>query len=166
MFRKNLKNIGRPVRIEFPVQIFPLQNVSIGSNVIIHENAFFQADGEIFIENNIAIARNCTILTSNHIYDGNLLPWSEECILKPVIIKDNVWIGANVTILPGVTIYDGAIVGAGSIVTKDVPRCAVVAGNPAKIIKMRDIENYEQLVINNKIRKIPININPETLVRD
>jgi acetyltransferase-like isoleucine patch superfamily enzyme len=54
---------------------------------------------------------------------------------SPVIIKDNAWIGFNSIILKGVTIGEGAIVGAGSVVTKDVPDFAVVAGNPAKIIK-------------------------------
>lgn len=54
---------------------------------------------------------------------------------KPIVIKDDVWIGMNVIILKGVTIGEGAIVGAGSVVTKDVPSWTVVAGNPAKVVK-------------------------------
>ena len=59
---------------------------------------------------------------------------------KPVRIKRNVWIGANATILPGVTIGENAVVGAGSVVTKDVPDNAVVAGNPARLIRFLDAE--------------------------
>ena len=54
---------------------------------------------------------------------------------RPIVIKDDVWIGMNVIILKGVTIGEGAIVGAGSVVTKDVPAWTVVAGNPAKVVK-------------------------------
>ena len=54
---------------------------------------------------------------------------------KPIVIKDDAWIGMNVIILKGVTIGEGAIVGAGSVVTKDVPAWTVVAGNPAKVVK-------------------------------
>ena len=59
----------------------------------------------------------------------------------PFVIEDNVWIGINSTILPGVRIGYGAIVGAGSVVTKDVPAMTIVAGNPARIIK--EIETSE-----------------------
>lgn len=59
-------------------------------------------------------------------------------IAKPVIICDDVWVGANSVILPGITIGKGAVVGAGSVVTKDVPAYAIVMGNPAKIKKYRE----------------------------
>jgi acetyltransferase-like isoleucine patch superfamily enzyme len=58
---------------------------------------------------------------------------------KPVIIEENVWIGANAVILPGVKIGKNSIVGAGSIVTKDVEENVIVAGNPARIIKRLDV---------------------------
>lgn len=64
-------------------------------------------------------------------------------------IGKNVWIGANCTILPGVNIGEGAVVAASSVVSKSVPDFAVVAGNPAKIVKYRDIERYN----NNKSNK-------------
>ena len=62
-----------------------------------------------------------------------------------MVIEDFVWCGANVTILPGVIIGEGAIVGAGSVVVKDVPKYAVVAGNPAIVLKYRNIEQFEKL---------------------
>ena len=79
------------------------------------------------------------ILTQNHNFEN-----TEQLIRKqgfrgiqPVEIGDNVWIGARVIILPGVHIGSGAVIGAGSIVTKDIPQNVVVVGNPAKIIKVR-----------------------------
>ena len=68
-----------------------------------------------------------------------------------VTIEDNVWIGGKSIILPGVTIHEGAVIGMGAVVTKDVPKCAVVGGNPAKVLKYRDINQYEQLKKENKI---------------
>jgi acetyltransferase-like isoleucine patch superfamily enzyme len=79
------------------------------------------------------ISLNCTIATNNHdFYDRYVI----TC--KPVHIKKNVWIGVNVTILPGVTIGENAIVGAGAVVTKDVPDNAVVSGIPAVVIKTKE----------------------------
>jgi acetyltransferase-like isoleucine patch superfamily enzyme len=60
------------------------------------------------------------------------------------------WLGSDVTISGNVNIGDGAVVAIGSVVVKDVPRCAIVGGNPAKVIKYRDIEHYEKLVAENK----------------
>ena len=165
LYRSRMLSVGAPVRIgQSVLEMSPLENISIGSNVVIHERAYFAAEGGITIGNNVAIAPECHILTSNHIYDGDLLPWSEEVMLKPVVIKDNVWIGIHVIILPGVTIHEGAIVAAGSVVTKDIPRCALVGGNPARVIKYRDIAVYEQLISEGRYRIIPTNRLDDTLV--
>jgi len=59
----------------------------------------------------------------------------------PVIIGDDVWIGCNVVILPGTTIGSHAVIGAGAVVTKDIPEYAVVVGNPARIVKFRETLN-------------------------
>ena len=76
---------------------------------------------------------------------------------KPVLIREYAWVGAGATILPGVCIGRHAIVGAGSVVTKDVPDYAVAVGNPAKVIKMLDKENFrrtkkmENMKLNNNL---------------
>tara|TARA_B100000242_G_scaffold293237_1_gene270720 strand:+ start:7951 stop:8418 length:468 start_codon:yes stop_codon:yes gene_type:complete len=80
---------------------------------------------------------NLHILTNTHNFRGTKLPYDETFIDGPVTIGNHVWCGINVTILPGITIGNRAIIAAGSIVTKDVPEDAIVAGNPAKIIKYR-----------------------------
>lgn len=115
--------------------------LSIGANSYIGEgNNIRAAGGQICIGSNSFISQNVSIVASNHnikkdvpiAYQG----WSKSN--NYVIINDDVWIGANSVILPGVTIGIGAVIGAGSVVTKDVPEYSVVAGNPAKIIKFRN----------------------------
>lgn len=73
------------------------------------------------------------------------LPFDEKVLISPVVIEENVWVASHAIILPGVTVGEGAVVAAGSVVTKSVPSCAVVGGNPAKVIKYRDRERYIKL---------------------
>lgn len=86
------------------------------------------------------------IITQNHNYDhGAAIPYDDTYELKNVVIEDNVWFGNRVIVVGNITIGEGAIVAAGAVVSKDVPKCAIVGGNPAKVIKYRDIEHYEKL---------------------
>jgi serine acetyltransferase len=80
-----------------------------------------------------------------------MLPYDHIYTVKDVVIGENVWIGADVSIMPGVTIGEGAVVAACSCVTKDVPPMAVVGGNPMRIIKYRDAENYNRLKAEGQI---------------
>ncbi|MBO4965554.1 MAG: sugar O-acetyltransferase [Muribaculaceae bacterium] len=107
-------------------------NITVGKATFINMGCKFQDWGGITIGSNCLIGHNCTICTVNH----NPEPESRvNMSCQPVVIGDRVWIGANVTILPGVRIGFGAIVGAGSVVTKDVEPLTIVAGNPARVIK-------------------------------
>ncbi len=86
------------------------------------------------------IAPNVSILCNVKNTDDLSIPMNEQGWKKKgkrVIIKDNVWIGRCAILMPGVTVNEGAIIGAGAIVTKDVPKNAVVGGNPAKLIRYR-----------------------------
>lgn len=105
-----------------------------------------QGRGKVYIGNYFHSGSECMILTENHNYDyGNTIPYDKTYICKDVKIGNCVWLGNRVTILPGVTVNDGAIVQAGSVVVKDVPYCGIVGGNPAVIIKYRDVKHYEYL---------------------
>ena len=85
------------------------------------------------------MGQDCLIYTENHKYDRIDCTIDQQGYqeARPVVIGDDVWIGGRVIILPGVTIGNGAILGAGAVVTHDVPSYAIVGGNPAKIIKYR-----------------------------
>lgn len=106
-------------------------NSGIGSNSVIGRYTV--------IGNDVMMGPECIIYTRNHSFNRTDIPMNRQGMqdFKSVVIGNDVWLGARVTILPGVHIGDGSIIGAGSIVTKDVPRYAIVGGNPARIIKYR-----------------------------
>lgn len=130
------KVIGKKIPDNFmfltPIHIDFGRNIIIGSNVFINFNCSFLDRGTITIGDNVLIGSNCNIFTTNHPIEPKN---RKSTISKAITIKNDVWIGGNVTILPGITINANSIVGAGSVVTKDVPENVIVAGNPAKIIK-------------------------------
>ena len=103
--------------------------LNIGDNVAIGDRTEIHVGSNCLIGANTLISWDCCIIDRDYHKFGN-----EENI-KPIRIGENVWIGCRVLILKGVTVGDGAIIAAGSVVTKDVPKGVMVAGNPAKIIK-------------------------------
>jgi acetyltransferase-like isoleucine patch superfamily enzyme len=114
--------------------------LSIGSNTYIGEyNNIRAGGGSIEIGDNCSISQHISIIASNHTIKKHKHISAQPWDLKNnfVIIKDGAWIGANSIILPGVTVGFGAVVGAGSLVNKDIPDYAVVIGTPAKVIKFR-----------------------------
>lgn len=89
---------------------------------------------------------NVKIMLGSHDYDhGSAIPYGKEVTRKQVLIGDFVWLGQDVTICGNITIGEGAIVAIGSVVVKDVPPYAIVGGNPAKVIKYRDLDHYNKL---------------------
>ena len=112
------------------------ERVSFGGNVIIFANE------QVEIGNDTMIAYNTSITTSTHKHENHPM-WLER-VDAPVKIGSHVWIGLNTVILPGVIIEDYAVIGAGSVIVDNVPKGAIVAGNPARIIKYRDEKIYIQ----------------------
>ncbi len=114
------------------------KNIHIGKKVFINSDCKFQDQGGIFIGDGVLIGHNVVLATINH----DLRPQSRRGMYpKPIKIGRNVWIGSNSTILPGVSVGDNAVIGAGSVVTKDIPENMVAAGNPARVIKSIFEEN-------------------------
>lgn len=126
------------------VFVFP-ERISLGDNVHIGSNGWFQGYGSISIGDNVHISRNCAVFSSNHNYHGERLPYDATYFAKAVSIERNVWLGMNVMIIPGVTIGEGAIVGLGTVVVKDVPPMAIVGGYGHRILGYRDQEHYERV---------------------
>lgn len=121
----------------------------IGKNI--HVNGFTKVNSKTIICNNTHSGKNLKLIVGNHNFDkGNKVPYDETWINKKIIIKDNVWIGINVICIGNVVIEEGSIIGAGSVVVNDVPKCAIVGGNLAKILKYRDCEHYENLQSNGQ----------------
>ena len=118
----------------------PPIRIDYGARLVIGDRTFINADlmviggGEVTIGTDCLIGPRCSIYTPNHAEDiaRRLDGWE---LPKPVTIGNNVWIGGSVTITPGVTIGDHSIIGAGSVVTRDVPAGVVAAGNPCRVIR-------------------------------
>lgn len=105
------------------------KNIRFGRDVFVNSGCRFQDQGGIEIGDGSLIGHNAVITTLNH----DMRP-SRRADMHParVVIGRGVWFGSNVTVLPGVSIGDGAVVGAGAVVTRDVPTGAIVVGVPAK----------------------------------
>ena len=95
--------------------------------------------GPVMIGNNVILAQNVVTSALNHNFEDVLTTINQQGVkTDQIIIENNVWIGANSTILAGVHIGEHVVVGAGSVVTKDIPPFSVVVGNPARILKEYD----------------------------
>lgn len=130
------KIIGKPVDETF--RMFPPfytncgRNTTVGKRVFINTGCHFQDQGGIVLGDGTLLGNSVVLTTMNHDFDPEKRTTTYPA---PIIIGKNVWIGSNATVLPGVHIGDGSIVGAGSVVTKDVPPNTIVAGAPAAIIR-------------------------------
>ena len=113
--------------------------VTLNENVFLGEYVIIYGHGGVEIGPNTLVAMHTCIVSSNHTVPGTEeLIRSKPDILLPVRIGKDVWIGAGCKILGGVTIGDGCVVGAGSVVNKDLPPYSISAGSPAKVMKYRE----------------------------
>ncbi|CAI4215082.1 unnamed protein product [Parascedosporium putredinis] len=132
----NVGRVGESVVVEAPFVCDYGYNISIGQNVVIGRNCTITDTCEVKIGDNCHIGPNVSIYTTSLPIDPKRRMGSKGPQLgKPVTIEPDCWIGGGAIILPGRTIGKGSTVGAGSIVTRDVPPFTVVVGNPAKVIK-------------------------------
>lgn len=109
-------------------------NIEIGENFYSNHNLIILDANKVKFGDNVFIAPNCGFYTSGHPLDYETRNKGLE-YAKPITVGNNVWIGGNVVVLPGVTIEDNVVIGAGSVVNKDIPSNCVAVGNPCRVIK-------------------------------
>lgn len=111
--------------------------ITLGNYSGIGENSLITSN--VTIGEHVMMGRECLTFPANHSFDDISMPMDSQgfCESKPIVIGNDVWIGARVTILPGVHIGNGCIIGAGAVVTKDVPDYEIWGGNPAHFLKSR-----------------------------
>lgn len=137
-------SVGNEVWIEPRITLARGKTISIGYRTYINANVTFVDDYKIDIGSDVLIAPNVTMVTTGHPVHNEMRQYG-EMFSFPIKICNKVWIGANVVIMPGVTIGKNSVIGAGSIVTKDIPENVVAYGNPCKVareITERDKEFY------------------------
>lgn len=128
---------GRPTFawIEPPFYFCYGTHIRLGRGAYLNVNCNFIDDGDIIIGENVLFGPAVTIATVGH----PILPTMRQYMYAaPVVIEDNCWIGANVTVCPGVTIGKNSVIGAGSVVTEDIPENVVAVGNPCKVLRKID----------------------------
>lgn len=138
IFKLLFNKLGKNCLLDYKTYFRYPSRISIGENVTINRACALYAsymvkDAEIRIGNNVALAPHVRIFTATH--DYSTLDLSDSA--GSVIIEDYVWIGGGAIILPGVTIGCGAVIGAGSIVSRNIPPYSIAVGNPARVIKNR-----------------------------
>ena len=135
LLQEMFAEIGEGVYLEPPLRAnWAGRHVHLGKNIYANFNLTLVDDGEIYIGDYTMIGPNVTIATAGH----PVLPELREEAYQfniPVHIGRNVWIGAGVIILPGVTVGDNTVIGAGSVVTKDVSSDVVTVGNPCRVLR-------------------------------
>lgn len=110
-------------------------NITLGEHTYINMNCSFIDDGKITVGKEVLFGANVVIATVGHPIRPDMRRYMYT---DPVTIGDRCWIGANVTICPGVTIGENTVIGAGSVVTKDIPANVVAVGNPCKVLRPID----------------------------
>ena len=143
IYRQMFGSIGKDVYIDIDFRCEYGKNIYFGNKVIVNMNCTFLDNNNIIIGNNVMIAPDVKIYTATHSVHlaermpERTCPGASICdtIARPVLIEDGVWIGGGSTILPGVTIGKNSVIGAGSVVVKDIPANSMAVGNPCRVIK-------------------------------
>jgi maltose O-acetyltransferase len=138
-----LKNNYNNLHISKNVTISSLNQIEFSDDIYISNNCWIitpdNNQSKITIGKYVMIAQNVMIIGGNHNVSRTDIPMMLQGEGKqgPIIIEDDVWIGAGVIILTGIRVGKGSVIGAGSVVTKDIPEYSIAVGNPAKVIKSR-----------------------------
>lgn len=116
----------------------PVTGLTLGSDIIVNCYSYLSGEGGLLIGDEVLIGCHVRLLSAGHTLDeGELSIWRNPLTYGRIEIEHGAWIGAGATVLPGVHIGAGAVVGAASVVTRDVPAAAIMAGNPARLIRFR-----------------------------
>ena len=150
--KRLFKSCGNDFHLAASVVIHSPSTVTFGNNCAVNEFVHILGAGGVWFGNGVWIANHASIISETHPSDVEYIG-DHPAVLHSVKIEDNVWIGSHSTIMPGVVLGRSCIVGAGSVVTKDVPPYAIVVGAPAKILRYKSIaplgKNCENVTVDS-----------------
>lgn len=143
VYGKSVAEIGKKTNIRPTVILREAHNIKIGSNCEFNNNTILHGGkyhAKLIIGNNVLVGPNVAFYVANHNIINAGIPIKEQGYREAdIIVEDDVWIGANSVITSGVHIGKGAVIGAGSVVTRDIPAFVIAAGTPAHVIKSRPV---------------------------
>lgn len=148
-------HVGDGVFLDSDIKIYQPENISIGEGTYIGQEVTLNAADEISFGENCGIASGSYFMTWNHVIDEKVVELratGKES--APISVGDGAWVGYNAIILPGVKIGTGAVVGAGAVVTNDVPDWTVVVGVPASPIAVRSTEGLIEVSDINEAQSV------------
>ena len=143
LLRELIPDLGEGCTVKPPFLCDYGRFIHMGRNVFINYGCKLVDGGAINIGNDVLIGPGCTIVTANHAVNPDKRRQG-YMRLQPVTIEDNVWIGAGVMICPGVSIGKNSVIGAGSVVVKDIPEDSIAVGNPCKVIGKASEKEFQK----------------------
>ncbi len=150
LMREMFAELGEDCYVELPMRAnWGGRHVHFGNGVYANSNLTLVDDGEIYVGDHVMMGPNVVLCTATHPISPELRYKQAEYNL-PVHIEENVWIGGGVFVMPGVTIGKNSVIGAGSVVTKDIPANVVAAGNPCRVMR-RITENDRKFYDHGKV---------------
>lgn len=133
-----LNRVGNNSFFIYRSYMYAPHRIQIGKHCLVNRGCRLDGRGGISMGDYVMLGPGCSINSSSHKFDNTDIPILLQGLkYGGVIIEDDVWLGMNSVIMPGITVGSGAIVGANSVVTRNVPPFAIVGGNPARVLKFR-----------------------------
>ena len=127
--------MGRRCAVSASAKIWAPWNLELGDYVAVGARAEIYNVARITVGSNVTISQDSYLCTASH----DISRLKKPLVFKPISLGDSVWVAARAMVLPGIAIGEGAVVAAGAVVVKDVEPWTVVGGNPAKVIKKREL---------------------------
>lgn len=143
LLRKILGAAGDGLLVEQPFYCDYGYNIRVGKNFFANFNLVILDEAPVTFGDNVFVAPNCGFYTAGHPVDAGERNIGLE-YARPITVGDDVWIGAGVSVLPGVSIGSNCVIGAGSVVTRDIPSNSIAVGNPCRVIKTIADVNQKQ----------------------
>lgn len=138
--------LGANTSILSPLYVDYGDRTQIGEGCFINHGAYFMDGGHITLGNHCFIGPFCGFYTAAHPLLAKERNAGYEQA-KPIVLEDNVWLGASVTVLPGVRIGEGSVIGAGSLVTRDIPAGVIATGSPYKVVRpITEADSIQDLI--------------------
>ncbi len=134
LIRKIIKATKKNFLIEQPFWCDYGYNIELGENFYSNHNLVILDCAKVIFGDNVFVGPNCSFYTAGHPVDAKQRNEGLE-YAHPITVGNNVWLGGNVVVLPGISIGNNSIIGAGSIVTKDIPDNVIAVGNPCKVVR-------------------------------